>query len=51
MTAIIQAASRLTRTDVDSEPLKGILIFSGIGLLLSLIAIQAYGLDFSAGFF
>jgi len=51
MTAIIQAASRLTRTDVDSEPLKAILIFSGIGLLLSLIAIQAYGLDFSAGFF
>ena len=52
MTAIIQAASRLlTRTDVDREPLKAILIFSGIGLLLSLIAIQAYGLDFSAGFF
>jgi hypothetical protein len=38
-------------TDVDSEPLKAILIFSGIGLLLSLIAIQAYGLDFSVGFF
>ena len=52
MTAIIQAASRLTtRTDVDSEPLKAILIFSGIGLLLSLVAIQAYGLDLSVGFF
>jgi hypothetical protein len=51
MTAIVQAISRITQTDVESEPLKAILIFSGIGLLLSLIAIQAYGLDFSAGFF
>jgi hypothetical protein len=51
MTAIIQAISRLTRTEVDSEPLKAILIFSGIGLLLSLVAIQAYGLDLSVGFF
>jgi hypothetical protein len=51
MTAIIQAVSRLTRTDVDSEPLKAILIFSGIGLLLSLIATQTYGLDLSVGFF
>jgi hypothetical protein len=51
MTAIIHAISRITQTDVDSEPLKAILIFSGIGLLLSLIAIQAYGLDFSVRFF
>jgi hypothetical protein len=51
MTAIIQAISRLTRTDVESEPLKAILIFSGIGLLLSLLAIQTYGLDLSVGFF
>jgi len=51
MTAFVQAISRLTRTDVDSEPLKAILIFSGIGLLLSLVAIQAYGLDLSVGFF
>jgi hypothetical protein len=51
MTAIIQAISRITRTDVDAEPLKTILIFGGIGLLLSLIAIQTYGLDLSAGFF
>jgi hypothetical protein len=51
MTAIIQTISRITRTDVGSEPLEAILIFSGIGLLLLLIAIQAYGLDFSVGFF
>jgi len=51
MTAIVQAISRITRTDVDSEPLKTVLIFSGIGLLLSLLAIQTYGLDLSAGFF
>ena len=51
MTAIIQAISQLTGTDVEIEPLKAVIIFSGIGLLLSLIAIQAYGLDFSVGFF
>ena len=51
MTAIIQAASRLTRTDVDAEPLKTVLVFSGIGLLLSLLAIETYGLDLSAAFF
>ena len=51
MTAIIQAISRLTRADVDSERLKAVLIFSGIGLLLWLLAIQTYGLDLSVGFF
>ena len=51
MTAFVQAISRLTRTDVEIEPLKAVLIFSGIGLLLSLLAIQTYGLDLSAGFF
>ena len=51
MTAIIQAISRITGTDVEIEPLKAVLIFSGIGLLLSLLAIQTYGLDLSVGFF
>ena len=51
MTAIVHVISRITQTDVDSEPLKAILIFSGIGLLLSLVAIETYGLDLSAGFF
>ena len=51
LTVLVQAISRLTRTDVDSEPLKTVLIFSGIGLLLSLLAIETYGLDLSVGFF
>jgi hypothetical protein len=51
MIAFVQAISRLTKTDVDVEPLKAVLIFCGIGLLLSLLAIEAYGLDFSVGFF
>ena len=51
MTALLQTLSRLTRTDVDVEPLKKVLIFCGIGLLASLLAIEAYGLDLSIGFF
>ena len=51
MTALAQALSRLTGTDVDVESLKAVLIFSGIGLLASLIAIEAYGLDLSVAFF
>jgi hypothetical protein len=51
MTAFVQAISRLTRTDGDIEPLKAVLIFCGIGLLLSLFAIETYGLDLSDGFF
>jgi hypothetical protein len=51
MTAFVQAISQLTRIDIDVEPLKPLLIFSGIGLLVSLLAIEAYGLDLSVGFF
>lgn len=51
MTALVQALSRLTGTDFDVESLKTILIFCGIGLVLSLLAIETYGLDFSAGLF
>jgi hypothetical protein len=51
MTAFVQAISHLTRTDVEVEPLKAVLIFCGIGLLLSLLAIETYGLDLSVGFF
>jgi len=51
MTAFVQAISRLTKIDVDVEPLKTIVIFCGIGLLVSLVAIQTYGLDLSVGFF
>ena len=51
MTAFVQAISRLSKIDVDVEPLKIVLIVSGIGLLVSLVAIQTYGLDLSVGFF
>ncbi len=51
MTALAQAISRIAGTDVEVETLKAILILSGIGLLVSLFAIEAYGLDLSAGFF
>jgi hypothetical protein len=51
MTALAQALSRLTRTDVDVKSLEAISIFCGIGLLLSLLAIKAYGLDLGVAFF
>ena len=50
-TAPLQTLSRLTRTNVDIEPLKTVLIFCGTGLLASLLAIETYGLDLSVGFF
>jgi hypothetical protein len=50
MAAFTQGLSRLTGTDVDVEALKAILIFFGIGLFLSLLAIEACGLDLSLGF-
>ena len=51
MTALAQALSRLTRTDVDIDSLEATCIFCSIGLLLSLLAIKAYGLDLSVAFF
>jgi len=51
MTVLAQALSRLTRTDIDVESLEAISIFCGIGLLLTLIGIKAYGLDLTAAFF
>jgi len=51
MTAFAQALSRLTGMDVDVESLKTVLIFSGIGLFVSLLAIETYGLDLSVAFF
>jgi hypothetical protein len=50
MAAIAKALSRATRTSIDVEALKVIAIFSGAGLLLSLVAAMC-GLDLSAGFF
>jgi hypothetical protein len=51
MAALARAISCVTGTSLDSESLGGVLVFSGLGLLVSLVAIRAFGLDFSAGFF
>jgi hypothetical protein len=51
MAALARAISRVTGSPVDIESLGGVLVFSGLGLLVSLIAIEAYGLDLSSGFF
>ena len=50
MAAIAKALSRVSGTQVDTETLKTIAIFCGVGLSVSLIA-ASYGLDLSAGFF
>jgi hypothetical protein len=50
MAAIARAFSRISRIDVDVETLKTLVIFCGVGLLVSLL-FASYGLDFSAGFF
>jgi len=49
MTALAQTLSRLTNISV--ETLEPICIFGGIGLLLSLLATNAYGMDLSLAFF
>ena len=51
MIALAQALSRLTGTDIHAETLEPVLIFCGIGLLVSLLAIKAYGLDLSFALF
>ena len=51
MTALLQALSRLTRTDVEIETLKTVLIFCGLGLLASLLAIETYSPDLAIGCF
>ncbi|MET4385692.1 hypothetical protein ABIB73_001427 [Bradyrhizobium sp. F1.4.3] len=48
MAALAKAISRATRTDVDVETLKVLIIFSGAGLLLSLVAAMIYGQALSA---
>ena len=48
---VATASSEYFNANVDVEPLKTVIIFSGIGLLLPLLAIQTYGLDLSVGFF
>ena len=50
MAAIARVLSRASGTDVDVEALKTVVIFCGVGLLVSLL-FATYGLDISAGFF
>ena len=51
MTQIAETLSRITGFEIEAESLAPILIFSGFGLVISLLAVQAYGLDLSVGFF
>jgi hypothetical protein len=51
MAALARAISNLTGTQVDVESIAGILVFSGIGLIISLFAVGTYGLDLSVAFF
>jgi hypothetical protein len=51
MAGLAHAISHLTGTRVDAGSLGAILVFSGLGLVVSLVAIETYGLDLSAGFF
>jgi hypothetical protein len=48
--SIAKAISRISGTDVEVETLKTIVIFCGVGLLVSLACV-CYGLDLSPGFF
>jgi hypothetical protein len=50
MAALARVISRAFRTDVDVEILKTVIIFCGVGLVVSLL-FASYGLDMSAGFF
>lgn len=51
MAALAKAISRATRTNVDVETLKVLVIFSGAGLLLSLVAAMIYGQVINAAMF
>jgi hypothetical protein len=51
MTAIVQAFFRVTVTEIEAESFDSVLLFSFIGLAVSLLAAATYGLDLSAGFF
>ena len=48
---LIPQSTYRRRTAIEVESLEAISIFCGIGLLLTLIGIKAYGLDLTAAFF
>ena len=51
MTQIAQTLSRISGYEIEARSLQPVLIYFGIGLVVSLLAVQTYGLDLSAGFF
>jgi hypothetical protein len=54
MAALVQVLSQAFGTDAEIESLKIVAIFSGVGLLISLLCVLSfltYGLDLSPGFF
>ncbi len=50
MEALARVVSNLSRTEIDLETLKTLVIFCGVGLSLSLLCLTTYGLDLSGGF-
>jgi hypothetical protein len=50
MTVLVQTLSRFGGTNVETETLKLLVVFSGAGLLVSIV-FATYGLDLSPGFF
>jgi hypothetical protein len=50
MTALVQALSRLSGAETESDIFTIVALFCGVGLLVSL-ALATYGLDLSPGFF
>ena len=50
MTALVQAFSRLSSVDSETEALKALAMLCGVGLFISLM-FATYGLDLSPGFF
>jgi hypothetical protein len=47
MAALGRVLLKVTGVDIDTETLKTLVIFSGIGLLVSVVLAMAYGLDLS----
>jgi hypothetical protein len=50
MATIARVLSRVSRTNIDVETLKTLVMFCGVGLFVSLL-FASYGLDLSGGFF
>jgi hypothetical protein len=51
MTQIAQVLSRVSGYEIEAQSLEPVLMYCGIGLVVSLLAVQTYGLDLSPGFF